>query len=296
MRRAARRAELAAVQRRLLHLRVAFPGVRRRGRVLAAVGGGRARGGRRRLGRGRDFRRSPARRPVVRLEKGGAAVGLVTDHLPGALLPLPGGGALLTAIDQVVNWSRANSLWPLTFGTSCCAIEVMMATGAARHDLARFGAEVARPSPRQADLLIIAGTIVKKMAPRLRTLWEQMAEPRYVIATGSCAISGGPFLYHSYTTIRGADEVIPVDVYVPGCPPRPEALLYGLLTLQKMIREGSTLARPGQVRRPVLAALPDGMTLDDVRAEIAALVQETATVDRKAAAAVGAAFAAQDRV
>ncbi len=223
-------------------------------------------------------------------------MGLVTDNLPDALLPLPGGGALLTAIDQVVNWSRANSLWPLTFGTSCCAIEVMMATGAARHDLARFGAEVARPSPRQADLLIIAGTIVKKMAPRLRTLWEQMAEPRYVIATGSCAISGGPFLYHSYTTIRGADEVIPVDVYVPGCPPRPEALLYGLLTLQKMIREGTTLARPGKVRKPVLAALPDGMTLQQVRAEIAELVEEAATVNRAAAAAVGANYANASRI
>jgi len=206
---------------------------------------------------------------------------------PGVVEPLPGGQALLTAVDALIGWSRANSLWPLTFGTSCCAIEVMMAAGSARHDLARFGAEVARPSPRQADLLIIAGTIVKRMAPRLRTLYEQMAEPRYVIATGSCAISGGPFMYHSYTTVRGADEIIPVDVYVPGCPPRPEALLYGLLALQRMIRGGESVREPGVRRRPVLAELPCGMSLANVQADLQAVLESGARVDLAQASAAG---------
>jgi len=206
-------------------------------------------------------------------------MGLVTNNLPAILDRLPGGGFCVTSIDGIINWSRANSLWPLTFGTSCCAIEVMMAAGASRHDLARFGAEVARPSPRQADLLVVAGTVVKRLAPRLKTLYEQMAEPRYVIATGSCAISGGPFIYNSYSTVRGADQIIPVDVYVPGCPPRPEAFLYGLLTLQKLIKAGESIRRPYIRRKPVLAALPSGMTADQIRAELAVLLQRDSTVD-----------------
>ncbi len=183
---------------------------------------------------------------------------------------------LVTSLDQVVNWSRANSLWPLAFGTSCCAIEMMMATNSSKFDLARFGAEVVRPSPRQADLLIIAGTIVKKMAPRLKTLYEQMPEPRYVIATGACTISGGPFIYNSYSTIRGADEIIPVDVYVPGCPPRPEALLYGILTLQKMIRDGETVSKPGERKKPVLAALPPAIKGENIYKEMQELLDEQA--------------------
>ena len=194
-------------------------------------------------------------------------MGLITNEQP-AMTSDPGSPAFITSIDGVINWARSNSLWPLTFGTSCCAIEVMMATGASHHDVARFGAEVARASPRQADLLVIAGTIVKKMAPRLRTLYEQMAEPRYVIATGACASSGGPFIYDSYSTVRGAHEIIPVDVYVPGCPPRPEAFFYGLLTLQKMIKEGTTIRRPGERNPPVLAALPPGITLEEIRAQL----------------------------
>jgi len=189
---------------------------------------------------------------------------------------------VVTRLDRVINLARANSLWPLIFGTSCCAIEMMMATGAARHDISRFGAEVVRASPRQADLIIIAGTIVKRMASRLRVLYEQMAEPRYVIATGACTISGGPFIYHSYTTIRGADEIIPVDVYVPGCPPRPEGLFYGLLTLQKMIKDGETGFRPGRRRKPVTAALPEGLTMEDITAEMHAGLGREAQVDVEA--------------
>ena len=183
---------------------------------------------------------------------------------------------LVTTLDQVVNWSRANSLWPLAFGTSCCAIEMMMAANASKHDLARFGAEVVRASPRQADLLIVAGTIVKKMASRLKTLYEQMPEPRYVIATGACTISGGPFIYNSYSTIRGVDEIIPVDVYVPGCPPRPEALLYGILTLQKMIKEGESFSHLGERHKPVMSALPPAVTSEDIYAEMQTLLDEKA--------------------
>lgn len=191
-------------------------------------------------------------------------MGLITEELPELLGRIPGGAFLVTRMDDVIHWARSNSLWPLTFGTSCCAIETMMATMAAHHDLARFGAEVARPSPRQADLLIVAGTIVRKMAPCLRTLFEQMAEPRYVIATGSCAISGGPFRHHSYSVVRGVEEVIPVDVFVPGCPPRPEALIYGILTLQKRIRD--------EKRRglPVTTEAPEGLTMAQLKTELAA--------------------------
>lgn len=146
-----------------------------------------------------------------------------------------GGNFLLSTIDSLVNWGRSNSIWPLTFATSCCGIE-MMASGASRHDFARFGIEVYRASPRQADVIVVAGTITNKMAPVLKRLYDQMAEPKYVIAMGACAISGGPFYYNSYHVIRGVDHVIPVDVYIPGCPPRPEALLYGVMQLQRKIK------------------------------------------------------------
>jgi NADH-quinone oxidoreductase subunit B len=206
-------------------------------------------------------------------------MGLMTDRLPGLVERIPGGQILVTSIDAVLNWSRSNSLWPLAFGTKCCAIEMLMATGAAHQDLSRFGAEVARQSPRQADMMVVAGAIVKKMAPRMRMLYEQMAEPRYVIATGSCAISGGPFMYNSYSIVRGVDEVVPVDVYVPGCPPRPEAFFWGLMTLQKMIKQGESIARPGIRRKPVLAALPQGITLEDIREEIRALLEADNVID-----------------
>lgn len=146
-----------------------------------------------------------------------------------------GGSIILTQLDALLNWSRANSVWPLTFGTRCCAIE-FMAVGASRHDMARFGYEVARASPRQADMIIISGSINYKMAPVLKRLYDQIADPKYVIAMGACAVSGGPFFYNSYSIVKGADHVIPVDIYVPGCPPRPEALLYAFLQLQKKIK------------------------------------------------------------
>lgn len=154
------------------------------------------------------------------------------------LLKKTGGNVFLTSMDAVLNWGVSNSIWPLTFATSCCGIE-MMATGAARHDFARFGIEVYRASPRQADVIVVAGTIVHKMAPVLKRLYDQMPDPKYVIAMGACAISGGPFYYNSYSVVRGVDHIIPVDVYVPGCPPRPEALLYGVMQLQRKIKGDS---------------------------------------------------------
>jgi NADH-quinone oxidoreductase subunit B len=144
-------------------------------------------------------------------------------------------GVLVTTIEELYNWGRRSSIWPMQFGLACCAIE-MIATTMARYDLARFGAEVFRPSPRQADLMIISGTVTKKMAPQVVRLYNQMAEPKYVIAMGACAISGGPFK-QGYNVLKGIDRYIPVDVHIPGCPPRPEALLQAFITLQKKIDE-----------------------------------------------------------
>jgi len=206
-------------------------------------------------------------------------MGLITDKLPGYLEHVPGGSILITSIDAIMNHSRANSLWPLAFGTKCCAIEMLMATGAPHQDTSRFGTEVARQTPRQADMMIIAGAIVKKMALRMRLLYEQMAEPRYVIATGSCAISGGPFMYNSYTIVRGADEIVPVDVYVPGCPPRPEAFFWGLLTLQKMIKQGESIRHPDIRKKPVLARLPHGIKSEDIHRQIRELLEQENCVD-----------------
>ena len=142
-------------------------------------------------------------------------------------------GIYTTTLQELYNWGRANSVWPLTFGLACCAIE-MIATSMARFDLARFGAEVFRPSPRQADLMIVAGTVTKKMAPLVVRLYNQMPEPNYVIAMGACAISGGPFK-QGYNVLKGIDRYIPVDVSIPGCPPRPEALIHAIMTLQEKI-------------------------------------------------------------
>ncbi len=145
-----------------------------------------------------------------------------------------GAGVILTTVDRLINWGRSNSVWGLLLGTSCCAIE-FMALGAARYDMARFGFEVTRNSPRQADVLVVMGTITYRTAPVMKRLYEQMADPKYVVAVGGCTISGGPFI-KSYNVVNGIDKIIPVDVFIPGCPPRPEAFFYGLMQLQRKMK------------------------------------------------------------
>ena len=145
-----------------------------------------------------------------------------------------GANVLVGSLDKLINWGRSNSIWPLTFATSCCGIE-FVSLGAARFDMARFGWEVARSSPRQADFIMVAGTIVNRMAPVLRRLYDQLAEPKYVIACGSCAISGGRFR-KSYHVARGIEDIVPVDVYCPGCPPRPEAMIYSIMQLSRKMK------------------------------------------------------------
>lgn len=149
---------------------------------------------------------------------------------------------LTTTVDAMLGWARKSSIWPLTFGLACCAIE-MMATSASRYDLDRFGASVFRASPRQSDLMIVAGTVTIKMAAAVKRLYDQMPEPKYVIAMGSCATSGGPYWEHGYHVVKGVDRIIPVDVYVPGCPPRPEALIDGIMQLQKKIMQEPVVCR-----------------------------------------------------
>jgi len=163
---------------------------------------------------------------------------------------------ILTQVDWLKDWGRRHALWPMAFGLACCAME-MMATATTKYDLDRFGAGVFRASPRQADLMIVAGTVSHKMAPRLRRLWEQMPEPKYVIAMGACVIGGGPYSKFGYHVVQGVDLIVPVDIYVPGCPPRPEALIDAMRKLQDRIRErgGGTVTRlPGSTKKDPNAA------------------------------------------
>jgi len=157
-------------------------------------------------------------------------------------------GVMTTTLEQAINWARQGSIWPMTFGLACCAIE-MMATGASRFDIDRFGAGAFRATPRQSDLMIVAGTVTYKMASRVRRLYDLMPEPKYVIAMGACTCGGGPYFEYGYHVVKGVDLVVPVDVYVPGCPPRPEALLEGLMRLQEKI-QGHRIARRSEGERP----------------------------------------------
>jgi len=175
---------------------------------------------------------------------------------------------LVTSVDYVFNWARKSSLRPLTFGLACCAIE-MIAASAARFDIARFGAEVFRPSPRQSDLMIVAGTVTLKMAPVLKRLYDQMPEPKWVISMGACSSVGGPF--NTYAVLQGVDRIVPVDVYVAGCPPRPENLFYALLKLQDKIDHMSTLAR-----RPTEVRLDESMLEDFQKQVMIAQIQHPA--------------------
>jgi NADH-quinone oxidoreductase subunit B len=166
-------------------------------------------------------------------------MGLI-ESAPGLAPAIQGRGFVTTSVDNLMNWARTGSLWPMSLGLACCAVEMMHAA-ASRYDLDRFGV-VFRGSPRQSDVMIVAGTLVNKMAPALRKVYDQMPEPRWVISMGSCA-NGGGYYHYSYAVVRGCDRIVPVDIYVPGCPPTAEALVYGILQLQAKIRRTSTIAR-----------------------------------------------------
>lgn len=171
-----------------------------------------------------------------------------------------------TTIESIINWARTSSLWPMTFGIACCAIE-MMATGASRYDLDRFGAGVFRATPRQSDVMIVAGTVNAKMAQVVKTLYEQMPEPKYVIAMGACTVGGGPYFKFGYITLKGVDKIIPVDVYVPGCPPRPEQLLEGIIRLQEKIKRTAQQNNYVEIQRKAWEQLKQIEELKKIEAE-----------------------------
>ncbi len=179
-------------------------------------------------------------------------------------------GFIVTSLDHAINWGRQSSLWPMTFGLACCAIE-MMAVGAPRYDIDRFGAGAFRATPRQADLMIVAGTVNLKMAERVRRLYDLMPEPKFVIAMGACTCGGGPYYKYGYNVVKGVDLVVPVDVYVPGCPPRPEALLEGLMRIQDKVNKMRTLAKSEP--EPLVPARTGAVKLPEEYATPAATLQ-----------------------
>ena len=242
---------MGKIQGRLLPLCHPVPGVRHRDGIPLPVGRGGGRDRRLCTGGGSILPRNTYFRPGICLAERSAGMEIKkrteirsmeygdfrnNDYLERMVdeLNRDGAGIIMGKADELINWGRSNSLWSLTFGTSCCAIE-FMALGAARYDMARFGFEVTRNSPRQADMIMVLGTITHRMAPVLKRLYDQMAEPKYVVAVGGCTISGGPFR-RSYHVVNGIDKIIPVDVFIPGCPPRPEAFYYGMMQLQRKIK------------------------------------------------------------